>query len=131
MPCPVLVRPAQGLAPSFPPLKEWSTVSWPSGDRLNTVPQPMSSAQPVPAPASVVPNKTPLSLSRIRAPYGEQPSSPPAKLYSNVSVPLGAILNTTPQYAEPPPAVVPYRLPSLSEITPAHGPTPSLAPVKA
>ena len=67
--------------------------------------------------------------------FGLPPSTPPVKLCSTVSLPLGSSLKTTPHASslqlrwEPPKIVVPYRSPATSLANgPKSGPRPSVQP---
>src|SRR5579862_754006 len=91
-----MITPANGNAPSPPPVKRYSTVSLVPLN-LNTTPHP---ADPVPTqlpvrpPNSVVPYRSPFAP-MIRFDMGFAPSGP-AKLCNTVSTPLVSNLNRAP-----------------------------------
>src|SRR5262245_12698548 len=109
-----MIRPAKGSPPSSPPLKLCRTVSVQpppgvvGGVSLKTVPQPGPSKQSAVRPPAncVVPYREPV-LSKSRPATGPDPSSPPANLYSTVSVQAppvaagGVSLKTVPQLELP------------------------------
>jgi hypothetical protein len=80
-----------------------------------------------------------LSLTSATTPPCGFPSSQVSKLCTTFSVqvllPSGVILKTVPQPPfcphVPPNAVVPYRFPALSMVTPSNGTAPSVPPLKS
>src|SRR5580704_13868808 len=131
--------PVPGLSPSAQLDTEQNSYSTASvqppsdcGDSSNTTPQPVPPHSELP-PAEVVPYRLPV-WSKSKTDAGYAPSAE-SKLCSVVNLPVVSSLKTTPnpisQSPMPPPwKVTPYRLPTVSRITPASGMQPSEPPVK-